>query len=246
MSIQRISVLVVEPLLLLRQGLISLISSYSFAQVVGVASIDELEIQGASDQYNPRVMIFGYSYCPEAALSAAVQLRKTGHPAKIVSLYRSLGAAEVQHIATSAIDACVPLDASEAILIQIIELLSAANVSAVIWGRAFKSNSFEGEDNSLALTQSTPIAHPKDCGRSLESSVQVPSSLQSATQLSERECQILHDLTLGHSNKHIARTYGITEAKIKAHMKAIFRKIQVTNRTQAAIWAMQQGPAPNH
>jgi two-component system, NarL family, nitrate/nitrite response regulator NarL len=39
----------------------------------------------------------------------------------------------------------------------------------------------------------------------------------------------------------IARTCGVTDATIKVHMKSILRKIRVANRTQAAIWALEQG-----
>jgi two-component system nitrate/nitrite response regulator NarL len=59
--------------------------------------------------------------------------------------------------------------------------------------------------------------------------------------LSERETQILDGLVKGHANKVIARTYDITEATVKVHMKSILRKIQVANRTQAAIWALEHG-----
>lgn len=56
--------------------------------------------------------------------------------------------------------------------------------------------------------------------------------------LSERERQILRCIVHGASNKHIARQFSITEATVKVHMKAILRKIRVRNRTQAAVWAM--------
>jgi DNA-binding NarL/FixJ family response regulator len=62
-----------------------------------------------------------------------------------------------------------------------------------------------------------------------------------APQLSTREKSILRCLTEGHSNKCIARKINITEATVKVHVKAILRKIQVENRTQAAIWGMNNG-----
>jgi two-component system nitrate/nitrite response regulator NarL len=61
--------------------------------------------------------------------------------------------------------------------------------------------------------------------------------------LSERETQILDSIVHGYSNKLIARKCGITEATVKVHMKSILRKIQVVNRTQAAVWAMENGCA---
>ena len=55
--------------------------------------------------------------------------------------------------------------------------------------------------------------------------------------LSDREMEVLLCLTKGESNKQIARKFGIAEATVKVHLKAILRKIRVSNRTQAAVWA---------
>jgi two-component system nitrate/nitrite response regulator NarL len=57
--------------------------------------------------------------------------------------------------------------------------------------------------------------------------------------LSGREVSILEGLMLGESNKVIARKLKIAEATVKVHVKAILRKVRVRNRTQAAMWAMQ-------
>lgn len=59
--------------------------------------------------------------------------------------------------------------------------------------------------------------------------------------LSMREQEILRGLVDGHPNKVIARELAITEATVKVHMKALLRKIQTTNRTQTAIWAVNNG-----
>jgi DNA-binding NarL/FixJ family response regulator len=71
-----------------------------------------------------------------------------------------------------------------------------------------------------------------------------------APQLSPRENSILRYLIEGDSNKSIARKIDIAEATVKVHVKAILRKIRVQNRTQAAIWGMNNGslirPASNN
>src|SRR6201989_772321 len=56
--------------------------------------------------------------------------------------------------------------------------------------------------------------------------------------LSTREVAILERIVRGDSNKHVARFFKIAEPTVKAHVKAIFRKIGASNRTQAAIWAL--------
>jgi len=55
--------------------------------------------------------------------------------------------------------------------------------------------------------------------------------------LSNREKMILTQLMQGASNKNIARGLNIAEATVKVHVKSVLRKIRVSNRTQAAMWA---------
>jgi two-component system nitrate/nitrite response regulator NarL len=63
-------------------------------------------------------------------------------------------------------------------------------------------------------------------------------------QLSNKEQIILLHLTRGASNKHIARELKISEATVKTHVKALLHKINVRNRTQAAVWATNRlGPS---
>jgi two-component system nitrate/nitrite response regulator NarL len=63
---------------------------------------------------------------------------------------------------------------------------------------------------------------------------------QRGPRLSERERFILRRIIEGDSNKHVARRLNIAEATVKVHVKAILRKIDVRNRTQAAMWAMSK------
>lgn len=68
--------------------------------------------------------------------------------------------------------------------------------------------------------------------------------------LSERERDIIRCLIRGDSNKKIAHRLMIAEATVKAHLKAILRKLGASNRTQAALWGVSQGldvaPAEEH
>lgn len=60
--------------------------------------------------------------------------------------------------------------------------------------------------------------------------------------LSAKEVEILQCLKEGMPNKTIARNLDIAEATVKVHLKSLLRKINVDNRTQAAIWALQRRP----
>jgi DNA-binding NarL/FixJ family response regulator len=59
--------------------------------------------------------------------------------------------------------------------------------------------------------------------------------------LSPRESDILKRLAQGESNKVIANAFGISESTVKGCVKAILKKIAAQNRTQAAVWALNEG-----
>jgi DNA-binding CsgD family transcriptional regulator len=52
--------------------------------------------------------------------------------------------------------------------------------------------------------------------------------------LTPREHQVLELVAVGEANKLIARDLGMTEHTVKFHLASIFRKLDVTNRTEAA------------
>ena len=60
-----------------------------------------------------------------------------------------------------------------------------------------------------------------------------------ADQISDRERQVLRLASKGLANKQIGRELGITERTVKVHLGNIFRRIGVTDRTSAAMWARE-------
>ena len=62
-----------------------------------------------------------------------------------------------------------------------------------------------------------------------------------AEKLTPRELQVLKGLTEGKSNKEIARDLDLQEPTIKLHVKTLYRKVGAANRTQAALYAINQG-----
>jgi DNA-binding NarL/FixJ family response regulator len=62
--------------------------------------------------------------------------------------------------------------------------------------------------------------------------------------LTQRETDILELLAEGRSNREIARALFLSEKTVKAHLAAVFRKLGVANRTQAAMAAVGMGLGP--
>lgn len=59
--------------------------------------------------------------------------------------------------------------------------------------------------------------------------------------LSSREREVLRLLTRGKTNKEIAADLGITVATVKCHVSVILMRLQVADRTQAVVTALQRG-----
>ena len=61
--------------------------------------------------------------------------------------------------------------------------------------------------------------------------------------LSPREREILSLLTRGVSNKYIARELDVAESTVKIHVQSILKKLKLTSRVQAAVYAVEHGLA---
>jgi two-component system nitrate/nitrite response regulator NarL len=196
----------------------------------------------------------------EGAAAEASALRRIWPNAKIILLYEE----DWNYLTVVHYDACLPMSVSSPALLRTLELVLrdghrvfvAASTSGLIISSPDKkqnavhlaepyldmldhrrASNEAGSFSSATLRLAESI--PENSGRNGFS-----KSISSADQmkdLSQREEQILQGLVNGHSNKIIARACTVTEATVKAHMKSILRKIRVTNRTQAAIWAMGNG-----
>ena len=59
--------------------------------------------------------------------------------------------------------------------------------------------------------------------------------------LTQRESEVLRQLAFGLTNKEIAQALHISYETVKEHVQHILRKIGVTDRTQAAVWAVRKG-----
>ncbi|GIX00916.1 MAG: DNA-binding response regulator [Pirellulaceae bacterium] len=59
--------------------------------------------------------------------------------------------------------------------------------------------------------------------------------------LTQRESDVLRHMANGLTNKEIALALGISYETVKEHVQHILRKIGVTDRTQAAVWAVRKG-----
>jgi len=150
-------------------------------------------------------------------------LRSLMPDGKVALIVGKNGAIDIRRVLTLSPDACIFNRGSRDILIKILEL-TFMDQRVLVWS------------DSTAMTASAPASKtPSDTHDLADPAAAL------LTSLSARERQIVISLAEGKSNKAIARLYGLSEATVKVHLKAILRKTKTDNRTQAAIWAIQRG-----
>lgn len=126
-----------------------------------------------------------------------------------------------------------------------------ASAHAVIrdsYGDAFRFLVPDTQSLTLLLSTMTVFEHGYDISFAphIESAPVIPNYEQPQETvrtpapdrpLSEREVAVLTKIREGFSNKEIARRLKISDSTVKVHLRSIYRKANVRNRTQAAIWA---------
>jgi two-component system, NarL family, response regulator LiaR len=85
--------------------------------------------------------------------------------------------------------------------------------------------------------------HP-EVARRLMQQVTTPRKMEAATQLTDREREVLQLLAEGRSNKEIARSLVVSERTVKGHVSNILGKLGLQDRTQAALYAVRHGLVP--
>jgi DNA-binding NarL/FixJ family response regulator len=79
--------------------------------------------------------------------------------------------------------------------------------------------------------------------RSIETRPARPTEDDAAV-LTRRELEILQLVAEGHSNAHVGRMLWVTEQTVKFHLSNIYRKLDVSNRTEASRWAQMRNLLP--
>jgi DNA-binding NarL/FixJ family response regulator len=66
------------------------------------------------------------------------------------------------------------------------------------------------------------------------------AQFDSGSPLTNRETQVLRHVSMGLKNREIGKSLGISVETVKEHVQNILRKLNVNDRTQAAVWAIRQ------
>jgi DNA-binding NarL/FixJ family response regulator len=209
-------VLLVDDHAVVRRGLLAFLESEPDLEVVGEAEGGaqalELLARLASEGRRPHIVVMDLKMGPLDGIESTRQIRSRYSEVEVVAL-TSFGEEERVHAALEAGASGYLLKDSD-----------ADEVSAAI--RA----AHQGE-----LPLDPAIA------RGLTSSLRAESRDEPDAELTARELEILRLLGAGKSNKEIAAELQISERTARTHVSNILGKLDLTSRTQAALWAVRQG-----
>jgi DNA-binding NarL/FixJ family response regulator len=117
----------------------------------------------------------------------------------------------------------------------------ARSVALGAAGYILKTASRDKIINAIRAAASGESIWSKEELRRVTGALAMPNVVSdSDVQLTKREGEVLKQLALGLTNKEIAQSLGISYETVKEHVQHILQKLAVTDRTQAAVWAVRK------
>ena len=210
-----ITLFLIDDHTLLRRGLVALLSQYVDLRVVGEAG-DAGQALRLLPQLCPDVILLDNHLPGVRGVDAIAGLREASPGSRVLMLTVSEDGADL---------ATALRHGAQGYLLKTIdgELLAEA-VRRAARGEPVVSPEMMGKLVAAFQTQGVPGSP-------------LPPTEEDATPLSPREEQVLREIARGASNKEIARTLEIAETTVKIHVQHILRKLGLSSRVQAAVYA---------
>jgi NarL family two-component system response regulator LiaR len=210
-----IRVLIVDDHKVVRQGLRFLLEQEDDIEVVGECADGVSAIQAVRG-FEPTVVLLDLFMPGENGLSVLAQIKRD-HPATEVLMLTSSNADE--HLLAAVRAGAIAYLPKTAGVDQVVESVRAAA---------------RGES----------VLEPRIAARLVREVREVATRQRPLDPLTPREVEVLGVLARGRSNRQIAHALAISEDTVKAHVSSILAKLQLADRTQAAIFGLQQGLVP--
>ena len=223
----RVTLLVVDDHTLLRRGLIALLGQYEGLQVVGEAG-DAAEAQRLALRLQPQVILLDNHLPGVKGVDAIAGLRKVAPASRVLMLTVSEDAQDLATALRNGAQGYLLKTIDGDLLAQAIRRAACGEpvVSPELMGKlvaAFQSQGVAEAAALLAPPATAPAPLPEPGG--------------GVAPLSPREEEVLREIARGASNKEIARTLDIAETTVKIHVQHILRKLGLSSRVQAAVYA---------
>lgn len=218
-----ISVLIVDDHPLFRDGLQKALELEDDIEVVGQCADGEQALISAA-KLQPDVVLLDINLPSINGLQVARQLKTDRSGVSVVFLTAYHDAQQVLHAMRAGASAYCPKDIEPDDLLQVIR--SVARGYYIVGSKRMDAHELQAWINANVEAMSGPYTVDPD---------------EHYIPLSPRELEILQSVTNGMSNKEIANRLGISQQTVKNHMTSILKKLNVQDRTQAAVMALRHG-----
>jgi DNA-binding NarL/FixJ family response regulator len=208
---------------IIREGLRKLLEMESDIVVIAETGTGEQALDLAREK-QPDVVLLDINLPRMNGLQVASLLKADRTRTAVVLLTAYDDEEQILHAMRSGASAYCPKDIETDRLLEVIRQVSRGNF--VIGGKVYNERGVQEWLNSQVEALSGPY---------------VVDSGEHFVPLSPREMEILRCVTRGLSNKEIAHELGISHQTVKNHMTSILDKLNVEDRTQAAVYALQRG-----
>ena len=224
-----ITVFVVDDHTLFRRGLMALIGQDAGLQVIGDAS-DASEALRQVPQLQPQVILLDNHLPGVLGVDAIAGLRQASPTSRVVMLTVSEDGQDLATALRNGAQGYLLKTMDGELLFEAIRRAARGEpvVSPALLGKLVTAFQSQGAPEPAAVAegaQGTPAA---------AASV---SASPSPSPLSPREEEVLREIAQGASNKEIARRLDIAETTVKIHVQHILRKLGLSSRVQAAVYA---------
>ena len=224
-----ITVFVVDDHTLFRRGLMALIGQDAGLQVIGDAS-DASEALRQVPQLQPQVILLDNHLPGVLGVDAIAGLRQASPTSRVVMLTVSEDGQDLATALRNGAQGYLLKTMDGELLFEAIRRAAGGEpvVSPELLGKLVTAFQSQGAPEPAAVAegaQGTPAA---------AASV---SASPSPSPLSPREEEVLREIAQGASNKEIARRLDIAETTVKIHVQHILRKLGLSSRVQAAVYA---------
>ena len=225
---QSFATFIVGKSVLIREGIARILSAANFRTLASVSCADDLS--PSKLQTHPLLVLIVHAGDDFEPVVEQIELLRERHPKARIAVVADHYRLDEMVSAFRAGASGYFIDVMTCdVFVKSIELVM---MGETIFPPAFMLSILDSETDHFAKTETRNDDH-RAIAFTPERSI--------TQQLSPREKSIMQCLIAGDSNKSIARKIDIAEATVKVHVKAILRKIRVQNRTQAAIWGMNNG-----
>jgi two-component system nitrate/nitrite response regulator NarL len=234
-DIVAVRLLVVDDHNLFRRGLIALLSRDSRVSVVAEAR-DAGEALKMAQLHQPDVILLDNHLPGVHGVDALPQLCVAAPEARIVMLTVSEDADDLsQALARGAAGYLLKTVEGDELIDAIFRVRNGESVVSPEMTTKLIAAYRQALSAPAEPTAGAPQA--ADASASVTAAVAVTAP-ESVSRLSPRERDILREIARGASNKEIARTCNIAETTVKIHVQHILRKLNLTSRVQAAVFAV--------